>query len=357
MKKVCMVVPSFTAKGGIVSVVNGYKNSELEQKYHVKYIETYCDGNKLCKACKSILSYMNFIYLLLFWRPDLVHVHSSFGASFFRKLPFIFLSSFLNIKIINHIHGSDIDSLYTNASKEKQKLVIKTFKKCDKVIVLSEEWIKRYNGIIDYSKIEVVENYSILHEEAFEKRNNENKQILFLGFLSKDKGCFDIPSILKKVTETIPNITLVMAGSGEKRDIEKIKNEIKINEISSNVVLPGWIKGKEKRLLLENSDVFLLPSYREAMPMSILEAMGYGMAIVSTDVGGIPQLIKNGINGFMLKPGDITGIANALIEILSKDSNLKEMGNESLNIVKNKYSLEIHLRKIMNIYESVLSNK
>lgn len=86
-KKVCMVVPSFSAKGGIATVVSGYKGSEIEKHYNIQYIESYCDGNKIKKIFKAIGAYFSFLKEMVRNKPDLVHIHSSFGGSFYRKLP------------------------------------------------------------------------------------------------------------------------------------------------------------------------------------------------------------------------------------------------------------------------------
>ena len=67
-KKVCMVVPSFTAKGGITAVVNGYQNSQLTEDYDVRFIETYCDGNKIKKVAIYLKSMFKYLYALIFWR-------------------------------------------------------------------------------------------------------------------------------------------------------------------------------------------------------------------------------------------------------------------------------------------------
>ena len=88
-KKVCMVVPSFTAKGGITAVVNGYQNSQLTEDYDVRFIETYCDGNKIKKVAIYLKSMFKYLYALIFWRAEIIHIHSSFGGSFYRKKFFI----------------------------------------------------------------------------------------------------------------------------------------------------------------------------------------------------------------------------------------------------------------------------
>ena len=115
MKKICMIVPSFEAKGGITAVVSGYRGSELEEQYNIRYIETYCDGGKVRKFWKAVCAYVSFLVTLVSFKPDLIHIHSSFGASFYRKVPFIYIGSALRIPVVNHMHGSEVDRFYRNA--------------------------------------------------------------------------------------------------------------------------------------------------------------------------------------------------------------------------------------------------
>lgn len=353
MKKVCMIIPSFSAKGGIASVVSGYKSSILDKEYNIKYISTYCDGRKIKKVLKALSSYAIFIKDIIIRKPDIIHIHSSFGASFFRKLPFIYISSFFQIPIINHIHGSDIDELYTLASDRKKKLVAKSFHKCEKVIVLSSEWRENFSCFIEFDKMKVIENYSIL-QKNLDKKIEDIRKVLFLGFLSEAKGCYEIPTIVKAVSKVIPNVKFILAGEGTKESLNYIMKQIEVNKVENYILFPGWIRGKEKQELLRSADVFFLPSHNEGMPMSILEAMGFAKPIVSTSVGGIPRIVHQNINGLICEPGDVEGLSSALIEILSNQNLLVSMGLKSYEIVRSEYSLEIHLNKIMELYKEIL---
>lgn len=113
---VCMIVPNEAVKGGIASVVNGYRGSALEKRYRITYIESYQNGSKWAKLKKALEGYLAFRRLLRRDRPDLVHVHSSFGPSFYRKMPFIYLSRLAAIPVVNHIHGAEFDRFYERAS-------------------------------------------------------------------------------------------------------------------------------------------------------------------------------------------------------------------------------------------------
>lgn len=349
-KKVCMIVPNKMVQGGIAAVVNGYSGSKLEKDYNVIYVESYKDGGKLAKLFKGICGYFKFAKVLLIDKPDIVHIHSSFGPSFYRKLPFIYMASWAKKPIVNHIHGSEFDNLYTNASERKKNLVHNAWEKCDRFIVLSESWKEKFSVVIPTDKMTVIENYSVLKTDV--NRAECNNQILFLGAINKMKGCYDMVDVIERVVKVIPNVKMVIAGYGE---IEQIKEKIDVKNLSDRFIFPGWVRDNEKDELLKTSDIFFLPSYTEGMPMSILDAMGYALPIVSTNIGGIPKIVHEGENGFMCEPGDIDGFSNAVIKLLTDEKLLKDMGKESFEIIKNGYSLENHIDLIENVYEKLLS--
>lgn len=351
MKKVVMVVPSFSAKGGISSVVNGYRGSELEKKYKIKYIESYCDGSKVKKICKAMEAYFLFFKEMTINKPDLVHIHSSFGGSFYRKLPFVYIANIFNVPVINHIHGSEIANFYINASNKKKRLVEDCFDRCKYLVVLSEEWKNNLQVVKTNTSKVVIENYSTIHKECLKRKNHQDKIILFLGFITELKGVFDIPDIAKKITERNRNVKFVLAGSGE---IEKLQAIIEEKGVSQYFSFPGWVKNEKKEKLLQEADLFFLPSYTEGMPMSILEAMGYGLPIVATNVGGIPQLVENGKNGYMVEPGKIDDFAKVILELTGNDELIYRMGKESIEKAYEKYSLEKHLEKVCKLYEKAM---
>ena len=355
-KKVCMIVPNPMVKGGIAAVVNGYRGSQLEKDYKIIYVESYRDGNKLAKLVKGIRGYFHFVKVLLIDRPDIVHIHSSFGPSFYRKMPFIYMASWANLPIINHIHGADFDEFYVNASKKKREKIKKVYSKCSVIIALSEEWKQRLSQIVPESKITIIENYSMPHEDALKQRLKRqcNNIVLFLGELGRRKGCYDIPGVIKKVKEEITTVKFILAGAGSEADEAAIKRLVDEKGVTENVVFPGWVRGDEKDRLLRDSDLFFLPSYNEGMPMSVLDAMGYGLPIVSTNVGGIPKIVQNGENGYCCEPGDTDIMATRITHLLD-DAELREKCEKaSYQIVKESYSIDRHIYLLSNLYNEVV---
>lgn len=353
MKKVCMIVQNPMVKGGIAAVVNGYRGSQLEEAFDVIYVESYKDGNKVQKTLKAIKGYFHFLKVIIIEKPDVIHMHTSFGPSFIRSMPFIYMASWAKKPIINHIHGSAFDEFYSYASNKKKKLIRKIYGKCTVIIALSEEWKAYLSQIVDSEKIKILENYSTLHEDALEQRllRPSNQTVLFLGQIGSRKGCYDIPPIVERLVKFVPDVKFILAGSGELETITRLFEE---KGVKDRLQLPGWVRGADKDRLLREADVFFLPSYNEGMPMSILDAMGYGLPIVSTNVGGIPQIIINNKNGLTYKPNDIEGMSDGLKMILLNKETMDKYGKSSIDIVKEKYSLERHIKLLIKIYEEVL---
>lgn len=356
MKKVCMVVQDKNVKGGIAAVIQGYYGSRLEKDFNIVYVESYKDGGKICKLFKALGAYCRFAKVLVWDRPDLIHIHSSFGPSFYRKLPFIYMASWAGKPIINHIHGADYATFYEHAAAWKKRLIRRVYNKCDILIALSQEWKKQLAQIVSSEKIAVVENYSVLREDALEERcaRKCNNTVLFLGELGARKGGYDIPDVIDKVAKHLPDVRFILAGAGDPQDEKKIRQSIRKRHLEKNTEFPGWVRGSEKERFLRQADVFFLPSYNEGMPMSILDAMGYGLPIVSTRVGGIGKCVYEGENGFLLEPGNKQGFADAILAILTDPKRRKEMSEVSYRIAKENYSLESHIKKIEEIYTSQL---
>ena len=347
--RICMIVPNPAVKGGIASVVNGYRGSKLEQEYEISYVESYRNGNKWQKLGKALSGYCSFIWQLVFHRPDIVHIHSSFGPSFYRKMPFIYLSSLRNIPVINHIHGADFEEFYEKASTAKKRRIGRVYGKCSRVVVLSEEWRNRIERIVPAGRIEILENYCVIPATPYDSGRNM-EQVLFLGEIGSRKGCYDIPRIWENVVRQVSSARLIMAGDG---DVDQIKSAFADKKISSSVVFPGWVRGKDKERLFRESAVFLFPSYHEGMPMAVLEAMSYGMGIVTTAVGGIPKLIQNGENGYVRQPGDVETISSDVVRLLTDKDRCVVYGSRARDNVKENYSREQHLKRLSEIYESV----
>lgn len=374
--RVCMIVPDPMVEGGIAAVTAGYYGSRLEQVCDVTYVQSYRNGSKWDKLAKALSAYREYRHLLRTQTFDVVHIHSSFGPSFYRKTPFILWAARRGIPVVNHIHGAEFGPFYADASERNRALVRKVYGKCARFIVLSQEWQARIAQIVPAERITVVPNYSAPIAECtaqalWAARTDcarqgtsdgagddvsavpqhdaasvpHGPQVLFLGEIGQRKGAYDLPAVIRGVRAVMPEVRFVIAGSG---DIDGVHGMLDPADVDA-VQFPGWVRGDDKARLLRESSLYILPSYNEGLPMSVLDAMGYALPIVSTTVGGIPQLVTCG-NGELATPGDTKTMADAIVSILGTPGRAQEYGMQSLAIVNAHYSLDAHIDALVQVY-------
>lgn len=160
-------------------------------------------------------------------------------------------------------------------------------------------------------------------------------KLLFAGMYSPKKGIYDLIAALSAI-KLDDSIELHCFGSG---DLEGVKNMAADFQVSASVHVHPWLDHDTYLQKLADYDVFILPSYAEGLPMTILEAMGQGLPIISTTVGGIPSAVISNHNGYLINPGDIASLSSC-IETLSTNPDMRyEMGVNSWNIAKERFSL------------------
>lgn len=347
--KVLMIGAGRSVRGGVSSVVNSYYDAGLDQMCELTYLPTMEDGSRLKKLLVAIKARVRFEGLIK--NSDILHVHMSADASFYRKAVFIRKAFKEKKKIIIHMHGSTFDLFYKERCNEKQKQEVRDiFSMADAVIALSEDWkefLAKY--ICAPDKIHVIYN-AVKLPDAYEKDYGSRK-MLFLGILGQRKGTYDLIEILPEIFRKYPDAHIYFGGDGEREAAERLCRE---KGIDRNVTFLGWVRGAEKERLLRECSIYVLPTYHEGMPMSILEAMSYGMAVVSTYAGGIPHLITDGENGLLVKAGDKVKISDALKRLMKNEEIRKQFGQRALEKIRNDFDVTEIVIKLLKLYESCL---
>ena len=346
-----IVGSSLEDKGGIVTVMTNILNSSLKKRYNFEVLETYITGSVLERLGIYIIGLWKFIYKLIFRKPDIIHIHMSYKGSFYRKSILLLIAKIFRVPTIIHVHGSSFKDFYGSLNKLQRKYCHFVLNNCDKLIVLSNEWFKFFSNFVSTNKISVLYNgVDAINYPV--KREHVVPVCLFMGRLGKRKGVYDLLESVRILKEKEIKAKFLLAGDGE---IENVKQVLKGMDIEEYVDVLGWIDSNQKDELIKKSNILVLPSYNEGLPMAILEGMSYGLPIVSTPVGGIPEVIEHGKNGFLIEPGDVNSLANYLQQLIN-DANMRcDMGLKNQEIIKNKFSLTILMEELSNIYVELLN--
>lgn len=335
------------AKGGMGTVIKDIKCSTLlNKRFEINTFDSYIDGILPVRLAYTIYAFCRF--LLVYKEYDLFHIHTASFGSVLRKVWYMKAIKRAGKKAIVHIHGAKFLAFYEQLNKRKKKRVQDYLQSADLVLALSEEWRKKFDTTF------LLKNCRVLANGVDTKRftpaiigSSENAHsFASLGRLGQRKGTYDLLSAIEIAIKTIPDLKCFLAGDGE---IKKVKRIIRKKNLENNVIITGWIGFEEKRVLLAKVSAIILPSYNEGLPMSILEGMATGKAVISTTVGAIPEVVGKE-NGILIEPGDIKGLAQAMIR-LCKDQNLvKHMAVENVKKISNQFDLEKMHAKLAEYY-------
>ena len=347
-KKILSIGPEYIPpKGGIAQTVYNYSQYVFPKK-EFRYISNSCEGNRIKKIYKLIVSLIRYIVTLAFKRQiRIVHVHTASNFSFKRSSWFVSLAKLFHKKIILHIHGGGFKYYYA----KHVKFVRHTLDNCDTIVVLTEVWADWFRTEVGVDQLFVVPNVIPVPAACKNAEKDDSFHVLFLGLINDQKGVFDLINAIKSNYDRLKGrFVLHVAGNGE---VERFKSDIAANQLEDMVIYEGWVDSASKHELLCRCDALILPSYIEGLPLSILEAMSYHKPVISTPVGGIPSMIEDGVNGFLVKPGDCKSFIDKFLFLMDNKDKASAMGEKSSKTVE-KYFPDSISHVLKSIYESLL---
>jgi len=336
--------------GGISAVVQ-YWESYIE---NLQYYPTYKLSNVLVRAWYFVASYIKMAFKMAVDKNvRIVHLHTAADGSFWRKVQITKLAKFFGKEVVLHVHASRFKDYYNEASEKKKNWIKKELERVDTLIVLSESWRKWFESIgVDAKKIEVLHNITSYPIDMLQAKKQDGKvHFLFMGEIGERKGIFDIIRSLAKYKENL-NGKIELRIGGNKME-EELKKNITDNNLQDMVIFEGWVGGQKKLELLNWADVFILPSFNEGLPISILEAMSYSHPVISTPVGGIPEVVETEVNGVIVTPGNDEEIFAAIKKYVDNPSLIAVEGKESCKRAET-YLPDYVLNHLRRIYENLI---
>ncbi len=329
--------------GGIASLLRSY--SKIYCPFN--YIRTTCSGDFI----KRTLVYLWSVVKLIVWlaRPSvkLVHIHSSSFILHNKSAVYVFVSKIMGKKVVLHLHGGAL----SEECRRYELFLRRLFKYVDRVVCVScfvESVVKSYRLSSSTSVI-----YNILEKPSLKRlpKCNGGVVFLFMGNICEEKGVFDVIDVIIKHKEYFEGRAIFnIAGGGE---IERLDGLVRRNHLENVVRYVGWIDGDEKSTHLNQSDVYIQPTYFESLGISILEAMSYSLPVISTNVGGVPEIVSDGVNGFLIDPKDKNALFEKMKFLVEHKDKRTEMGQAGADFVSAFYAESIE-KQLQALYQSLL---
>ncbi len=352
-------------------------NNRLDQKgirnFRLKHLR------RPINPFRDLRAFFEILKLLKKERPDVLHLHSS-KAGVLGALAPLRRSQSARPKVVYTVHGAVFEAEFQPFSKkiflwlEKFSALLK-----DKIICVSQKdknlWLKYrlaspqkitaiHNGLdwqylqnLFLSKERVKEIFTSRNAALFEAFRDASAELKIIGTIANfypEKGLFHLIEALNVIFKKIPDAIFVHLGYGPRKEL--IETMIKDYGLEKKIFLLGAPENFGEKLeaaaYLKFFDIFVLPSLKEGFPYAILEAMAAGLPIVASYVGGIPEMIANGENGFLVPTRNPDMLAEKIIELLQNPVLTQKFSRASLEKIK-EFSLEKMVKETEQIYQNV----
>jgi glycosyltransferase involved in cell wall biosynthesis len=343
-----MVGTSPDVRGGISSVVRGYYNGGLFRRFDIRYIPTHRDGTAVQKAVTALKAYVAMAGLLLTADAPLLHIHLASRASFWRKAVVCAMARMRGRPYVLHVHGAEFSKFYHEECGAFSKRAVRgVLERAALLLTLSGQWQEALKRIAPGAIVQTLPNAVPLHEVPPRAAADAPLRILFAGRIGARKGAFELLQAFARLAPKFPSATLVCAGDGEGAELRQLAARL---GVADRLECPGWLKPEQMAGELQRASIFALPSHQEGVPMALLEAMSRSLPVLTTPVGGIPEVVENDRNGLLVTPGDVDAIEAALERLLQSSDERERLGAAARETIAERFSLDATIERLAALY-------
>ena len=295
------------------------------------------------------------MWLFVIGKADILHINVSVRASTARKSIIAFVASLVGAPYVVHIHSGLYDRFFSDLRGPFRAFTRRMFTRAQRVIVLGNQWRDFVRDEIGVDPERIVVMHNAVPGPAHVEREADPEdrcRILFLGRLAPAKGVPELVDALGRPDVASLPWTAVLAGDG---DSEPYRTTATRFSIADRIEFPGWVDAETVQHLLASADVLALPSHHEGLPMSVLEGMAYGLALITTPVGAIPEVVDDGVSGLLVPPRDVDALAAALGRVIADPIRRQELSEAARQAFLERFDVRTYATRMTRLYEEVLA--
>jgi glycosyltransferase involved in cell wall biosynthesis len=341
--------PGLNVRGGVSAVERLIVQQRLSG-LTLQHVPTMEEGTLLRKGwvfARAVLALRRRLNSL---EPLIVHIHFASYGSTLRKLILARMAASAGAPLVLHAHGGSFDEFYRRLPEFVRREVITVMQRASLFLTLSNQWRDFYIEECELapSQVAVLPNPVRLPPAIPDRRGRRRVQFLFLGRLGNRKGALDLVRAFGGLDPQLrARAQLVLAGDGDVASVARLARPLQ----ASVLVLP-WIDATKRDELLAQSDVFVLPSRYEGMPMALLEAMASGLPVITTRVGGIPDVVCDRSEGLLVVPGDLAGLQAALTAMICDEDRRLACGARA-RLRASDFDAATYAKRLTDLYQRI----
>lgn len=357
--RVLMIGPGIGIGGGISTLVDTFlpiliKRIPLYYLPSVKSRQLRDSGKfNLQNIIIVISQYIRFFAALIRFHPNIIHLHTSQGIAWLKDTIFIIIGKVFHCRVILHMHGGNFDTLYIESSRLIKAYTRQILDLADSVISVSKSWENRLYTLVPADRIITLMNCIdceiVKPDTSWAK--TDKFTIIFIGRVGQNKGIFELVDAIHIIqTEGVNFHTQIVGGEEKQGDYQRLNHRLEQYQLTDMCKIMGVVDRGKALQLLKNASVFVLPSYYEGLPMVILEALASGLPVVATPVGGIPEVVRDGYNGYLVPVGNVQLLSYRLLYLARDPELCKLMGKRSRSIAENVLNVETYVDDLEVLY-------
>jgi glycosyltransferase involved in cell wall biosynthesis len=290
------------------AVVRALLRSPLAERYELDPIPTYRDRHRL----RRLSLFVGSLLALARWcrgpGPRIVHVHMAARGSMYRKAAVIVVAKAMRRPTILHLHAGpgDLSAFLARLGPLRRRLLRAACSRADRVLSVSASSAETLRSLLVDTEIVVVPNAPPPVAPIRHRAEGDRTTVLYLGgFENPVKGGAVLVAALPQLQRRCPGTRVVLCGPGEAP-----------GELPVGADWRGWLDEPAKEKAFGDADLFVLPSLSEGLPVALLEAMSHQLPVVASRVGGVPEVVSDGIDAMLVEPGDAGALAASLAELV-----------------------------------------
>lgn len=356
--RVFFITPGGTASRGGMGRMAQYLIEEFHRHHSeakLRVFDSYGPGRTALMPFYFLKCVIAVGVLCVMRPPDVIHLNLAAHGSTARKLLLMWIARACHVPTLLHIHASKFIPFCESLGPRARKLLIISLSRTSSIVVIGEYW-KRY--LVDVlgvpaELVTVIYNAVPLPASAAAPRTGHLRcRIVALGLLGPRKGTPELLNALAAPAMRELAWEAVIAGNGE---VNASRARAVALGLTDRVEVPGWVDAASVARLLATTDIFVLPSHNEGLPVAILEAMGAGLPVVTTPVGAIPELVIPEQTGVLVPPGDSSALAEALARLVKNPELRIELGRMARERISRHFRIEVTAERFVNIYRTLAS--
>jgi glycosyltransferase involved in cell wall biosynthesis len=327
-------------RGAIAGAVEAYRAQGVFRRWPVEYV---APGPRALHSLGTILARQGRAVL---------HVHLCTARDFWASVPLMGLALASRCPLLVQLHGGQLRVFDDAGSGATASLLRYFLERAAAVLVPCEALRLRVHALARRAEIGCLPPAVAIEDIARPAPEDPARQhvVLFLGRLEAENGVFDLVDAVAALRADVPDVRLVCAGEGRARALLKYARHLGVAE---HLRLTGWVGPSGKRALFETAAVYARPAYDDGLPVSLLEAMGAGVPVVASMVGGIPEAVVDGVNGYLTPAGDTASLTRRLRKVLKQPLAGARLGKAGRESVRLRFAPERMVARLEELYASI----